>query len=235
MFWNRRNKSELKDSPSLQSLATQLGVERRFAVRVRYPSSSQVCKLPEIYFQSDKLKIADISVGGCCVLDPDGFMGPAIGHDIELNLHWSTVIETVKARIVSRVDHRRHIQFLDISSRRQAQLTKSMAYGVRGTSMTRHAHSSDLGPTMDAAELWSSPHMDSVVVENDVHRIAQVYLNGEQFMIFREAWPNKLPGGKCSKPEFEQVILFIANIPLPSPPLKGLLKYLEGLLNMGAE
>lgn len=230
MFWNRRAKNELNVAPTLQALATQLGVERRFNVRVRYPCSTQVCKLPEIYFQDQIIRVKDISVGGCCLLDPSQHLGPTIGNDIELNLHWSTAIETIRARIVASVDHNRHVQFLDLSKKRQTQLTKSMVHGVRGLSMTRHAASSELGPSMQAAELWSSPLLDSVVLEDGVHRIAQIHLLGEQFAIFREAWPNKMPGGRCTKAELEQMILFLTNIPLPSPQLNSLVKFLESLI-----
>jgi hypothetical protein len=216
-------------------LAAKLGVERRLAVRVRYPERVQVCRLPEIFFQKQSLKVVNISAGGCCVLDPKEHMGPAIGHEIELNLHWSTVVETVVVRIVSRVDHRRHIQFLNLSRSRQTQLLKSMASGVRGASVNRHAMSTELGPSMLASELWSSPHNDSVILENDMHRIGQVYLQGQQFIIYREAWPNKAPGGKCSKAEFEHLVLFLVNIPLPSPQLKGLIKFLESQLSEGEE
>src|SRR5665213_2425873 len=131
MFWAKRKNSELRSAPSLQSVATELGIERRINVRCRYPQSVLVCKLPQIYFQDILLEVRDISVGGCCIWDPKENLGPMIGQDIELNIHWSTLVETVRARIVSRVDHRRHVQFLNLSTRRQSQLVKSMSYGVR--------------------------------------------------------------------------------------------------------
>jgi hypothetical protein len=220
MFWNRKKKPQVTEGPTLQALATKLGVERRFHVRVEYPPQVNVCRLPDIFFEGNKLKVQNISVGGCCLLDPYHVMGAKIGHDIELVVHWATVAETVKARIISGVDDRRHIQFLDLGARRQNQLRKSLVFGVRGSSMIRHAQASELGPTIQAVELWSSPHLDSVVLENDIHRIAQIYVNGEQFMIYREAWPSKSPQGKCGRAEFEQIILFIANIPQPSAALK---------------
>jgi hypothetical protein len=232
MFWSRRKTNVLKDTHSLQSLATQLGVERRLNVRVDYPQTPKICRLPEIYFQDNLLKVQNISVGGCCVLDPLEHLGPTIGHELELNLHWATTAERVKARIVSRVDHRRHMQFLDLTVGRRNQLVKSMAYGVRGQSLTRSAHASELGPSMDALELWSSPHRDSVILLKDMHRTAQIFFQNEEFVIYREAWPSKAPGGKCSRPEYEQLILFLANIPLPSPALRELLGFLESQLKL---
>lgn len=233
MFWNRRAKNELKAKPTLQALATQLGVERRFAVRVNYPSQIRISKLPQIYFDGKAMTVRNISIGGCLLLDPQEILGPSLGHEFELELHWSTAVERVTARIVSRVDCRRHIQFLNLSKNRQVQLLKSVVFGIRGLSMTRHALSSELGPTMQAAELWSSPLNDSVVLENDIHRVGQIHLNSEQYVLFREAWPNKVNSGKCTKPEFEQLVLFLANIPLPSAHLSGMIKYLESLFLEG--
>lgn len=235
MFWRKRKTDTLKEGPSLLALATKLGVERRFAVRVRYPQSARVCRLPEIYFADKILQVHDISTGGCCLLDPQQHLGPSIGTDIELNIHWLTGVDKIRARIISRVDHRRHIQFLNLSTNRQNQLTRSMNAGVFGLSMSRHASSVELGPTIQASELWSSAYSDSVVLENDVHRLAQIYLQGEQFVIFREAWPNKVPGGKCSRTDFEKLVLFLANIPSPTQGLKDLLTNLERQIIQGTK
>jgi len=211
----------------LLTLATKLGVERRLNVRVRYPNNVRVCRLPEVEFEGHALKVQNISIGGCAVLDPVEYLGPSVGHELTLSLKWSTVAEGVRARVVSRVDHRRHIQFLNLSNNRQTQLVKSMAYGVRALSMVKHAHASERGPAMDAVELWSSAHHDSLIVETDVHRLAQLFVNGDQYVIYREAWPKRSKGEKCSRLEFEQLILFLANIPLPSPAVMGLLALLE--------
>lgn len=232
MFWGKRAKSELKGEPTLQALATQLGVERRVQARVRYPLQSRVCRLPEIHYQGHQMTVQNISVGGCCLLDPNEYLGPAIGHEIELHLHWSTTVEAVQARIVSRVDHRRHIQFLSLSQNRQVQLVKSMTAGVRALSMTRAAAATEIGPSMHAAELWSSPLGDSLVLENDIHRIAQIHLLGEQFTLYREAWPSK-SGARCTRAEFENIVLFVANIGNPSAQVRGLQKYLEDLIVAG--
>jgi hypothetical protein len=235
MFWNRRKPPQMDQTPSLLALASKLGVERRLNVRVRYPNNVRVCRLPEVAFEGHELKVQNISVGGCAVLDPIEYLGPSVGLDIKLTLHWSTVAEAVNARIVSRVDHRRHVQFLNLSSGRQGQLIKSMTFGVRALSMVKHAHPSELGPSIEAVELWSSAHHDSLIVETDVHRLAQLFVNGDQYVIYREAWPKRAKGAPCSRLEFEQLILFLANIPVPSPAVMGLLSLLEQQIVLGGE
>src|SRR5689334_11825069 len=104
MFWRKRKPHEIKATQSLLQIVTRLGVERRSNVRVRYPNVA-FNKLPEIFYSNYKFKVKDVSVGGCCLLDPEQVLGPQVGHDVELEMHWPTGIEKVKARIVARVDH----------------------------------------------------------------------------------------------------------------------------------
>ncbi|CAM5999394.1 unnamed protein product [Sphagnum balticum] len=155
-------------------LAEKLGVEQRASVRVRYPRVTEVCRLPQIAFLDYKFIVYNISTGGCALLDSDEVLGPQVGHEIQLTLTWPDGVERVNARIVSRVDHRRHIQFLNLAPARIKQLANSMSAGVRGLSMRRHALSSLQGPSMEANELWSSPAGDSLVLETSVHRLAQI-------------------------------------------------------------
>jgi len=234
MFW-RKKKPHLEVSPSdLLSLASRLGVERRLNVRVRYPNHVHVCKLPEISFAGHKFQVLDISVGGCCLLDPTEVLGPTIGTNLELELNWTTGSELIDARIASRVDQRRHIQFLNLGEKRQDLLKKYMAYGIRGSALRCHGTSNDSSLQLMAAELWSSLQGDSIIVERDMHRLAQIKIGDDQFMIFKEAWPARANGqGTCSKIELEQIILFLANIPQISKPLSAMLTSLEDLLWSG--
>ncbi len=229
MFWRRKKVTlSSEDESSVLTLASKLGVERRRMVRIRYPRNLNVCKLPEVAFLGQPLKIVDISVGGCCLLDPNGFLGSAIGQDIQLEIHWVTGKETIQARIVSRVDHRRHIQFLNLNTNRQTQLKKFMFSGVRGLSMRQAFGSEVNGPDLAAAEIWNSPHGDSLVIEHDVHRLAQVHLFATDFVLFKGAWPQRVHQ-PCTKLELEQIILFLVNIPIPSARLKTIVEQLEGL------
>lgn len=232
MFWRKRKPHEMKSSPSLIQIAAKLGIERRANVRVKYPET-QLSKLPEVYYSDYHFRVNDISVGGCCLLDPEEVLGPQVGHDVELTVHWPTGIEQVKARIVSRVDARRHIQFMNLSKSRQNFLMKSMTSGIRGQGLNNHGFSNRSNVSVEAVELWSSHFGDSVVIENGVHRLAQIELQSEQYHIFRDAWPQKNPGGKCSKNEFEQLILFLSNAPLPTPPLKDLIAKLVAVWSLG--
>jgi hypothetical protein len=230
MFWPKK-KPSINDFPSdLLKLATQLGVERRQNVRVRY-SRQPICKLPVVGVNAQLLKMHDISVGGCALYDPEEVLGSEIGRSFELELHWTTGPEKVLARIVARVDNRRHIQFLDLSPTRQLQLRRNMTPGVRGSTVRRQGHGLGVEtPGLMAAEIWSSLHGDSVVLENDVHRIAQLQIAGDAYLVFKSAWPMKPSGQTCSKVEFEQIVLFLTNVPKPSPMLEALVAGLEELL-----
>ena len=231
MFW--RKKKSVVESPAndLLSLAARLGVERRLQVRVRYPNQAHVCKLPEVGFNGHKFHVQDISIGGCCLLDPQLILGPAIGVEIKLDMTWTTGTEKIDGRIVSRADERRHIQFLNLGEKRQELLKRFMAYGVRGLSMRCNGTSAESAPNLMAAELWSSLQGDSIIVERDMHRLAQIQVAGELFLLFKEAWPVRSGGlGTCSKIELEQLILFLTNVPKLSDPLKAILAGLEDLL-----
>lgn len=233
MFWRKRKPHEIQPTQSLLQLASRLGVERRLNVRVRYPSV-QLSKLPEIFYADYRFRVRDISVGGCCVLDPELVLGPQVGHDIELDIHWPTGLERVKARIVSRVDEQRHIQFLNLSRSRQNFLVKAMTSGIRGQTLHCHGFKHTKAELdVEAVEMWSSPLGDSVVLENGVHRLAQLEIQSETYHIFRDAWPQKVPGGKCSRLEFDQVILFLANIPGPSHALLDFIGQLEMVWRQG--
>lgn len=231
-MFSRKKKPLIDDfSSNLLRLATQLGVERRLNARVRYPRLP-VCKLPEAAHRGMLLELHDISAGGCCLFDPEEVLGPQIGQEIELELRWTTGNEKVRARIVGRVNDRRHIQFLDLTPTRQSQLRRYMTAGVRGGAIRRHGNAlgHDIPPLM-AAEIWSSFHGDSLIVENDEHRLAQIQLFDESFLIFKDAWPARGPERTpCTKIELEQLVLFVVNIPQPSGGVSRLRETLEALL-----
>jgi hypothetical protein len=229
MFWRKR-KTLYDEVSSIQELATRLGVERRKDVRIKYPPIGAICKLPEISFDGNMLEILNISIGGCLLLDPNEYLGPSIGQDVELYVHWPTATETMQARIVTRVDHRRHIQFLNIPDYRQQQIAKSLTPGLRGLGVHNHAVGSELSPTIEAAELWSSLLGDSVILEHDVHRLAQIHYENTQYTVYLQSWPVKNNGKQCTRVEYEQILLFLANIPAPSWGIKALIDVLGKML-----
>lgn len=228
MFW--RKKKPPQNTSSILQMATKMGIERRRFVRVKYPELEEsYSALPEIGFETSLFRVMDISVGGCCLFDPKELLGAQIGQDIELNFIWTGKIDKVKSRICGRVDHRRHIQFMDLSNERVEQLKKSMLPGVRGQAMKVVAHY-DNGPVLEADEVWNSPHGDAVTFENHVHRYAQIFMLNTSYSIFREAWPVKDNNKPSTPKDLEQLLMFLSNIPMPSLRLKGLITTLHQML-----
>ncbi len=229
MVWQKTKKPEDEDCSPVHTLASQLGVERRASVRVQYPQHAHVCHLPLISFKENKLKVHDISVGGCCIVDAEEALGSSIGHEVALDLDWTSARETIQCRIVARVHDRRHIHFVDLSPRRKTFLNTVLAPGSRGQSLRKHAAPSPRGPGMEAQELWSSMLGDAVVLENAVHRLAQVQLSHQLYFIFRESRPVKENNDPVGENEFGQLILFLANIQSPSTGIKNLSALFENL------
>lgn len=231
MFWRKAKPPE--SSSTLLNLATSLGVERRQMVRVRYPLYAKVSELPQIGFKDNMLSIVDISVGGCCLSDPQEILGPQIGQDIELTLVWAGKIVPIKARIVGRVDHRRHIQFLTFNAGHVAKLKEAMSSGVRGQSLRPVTNASEFGPTLEAEEAWTSLHGDSVTFENHVLRFAQIHIAGLQYHIFHQAWPTHENGKPVKAQELERLVLFIANVAQPTTRINQLCEMLQLLIGDG--
>lgn len=181
------------------------------------------------------LKIHDISVGGCCLVDPMEVMGATVGNEIFLNMHWLDGRETIGARIVSSVEQKRHIQFLNIAPARVEQLRLLIEPATRGTLVRNHTGDKDNGPELQAREIWSSLHGDNVIIEDNVHRLGQVGLFGVQYTIFRDAWPIREDGTPLTRREAVSVILFMCNINQPSPLLNEFVAHLQRLSLKGAK
>lgn len=232
MFWRKR-KPQFNDHASpVNRLAKRLGVERRFNPRVLCPKIPTAL-LPSIIFEGNFIQTHNISVGGCCLLDPNGYLGPAVGHDVHLVLRWSDgSAVSVHSRIISRVDHRRHIQFLNLPQERLKLIEQAIQPGVLGEGL-RVIYSGDCGgPTIQAREAWSSLKGDTLVIEDDVHRLAQVTLNGEIYVLFKESWPQK-GQTPLTEIEFASLILFLNNIPHPTDLLEAFIAHVEGMAMRG--
>lgn len=233
MFW-RKSKPQMNEQHALpvSRLAKRLGVERRYSPRVLCPKIPTAL-LPMVKFEGHFIQAHNISVGGLCLLDPNGYLGPAIGHDVHLVLHWfdgSAV--SVHSRIISRVDHRRHIQFLNLPQERMKLIEQAIQPGVLGEGL-RVVYSGDPnGPVMQAREAWSSLKGDTLIIEDDIHRLAQVTMNGEIYTLFKESWPQK-----NQKPltdvEFAALILFLNNIPQPTDLLEAFIAHVEEMALRG--
>jgi len=234
MFWRKR-KPQMDSQPTpLVQLAGRLGVERRYAVRIRYPQMD--CQiLPAIFFQNQPLKVHDISTGGCCLLDAQGLLGASVGNDVHLILRWPDGAASVHGRIVSRVDHKRHIQFLNMPKVRVDQLRQAIHPGSRGLNVRPMMKGVENGPVMQAREMWSSLDGDSVIIEDHVHRLAQIILVGSQYTLYKHAWPVKDVSTPVTRNELAHLILFLCNIPQPSDLMSALVAHVETMAPQGAE
>jgi hypothetical protein len=218
---------------NLFDLVGRLGVERRHAPRIRFPDYE--CHIhPIIEAGGTKLRIHDISVGGCCLIDPHEILGLEIGNEINLTLHWHDGSETIRARIVARVDDKRHIQFLNLRQERVELLKFLIEPATRGALVHRHAALKS-GPALQAREIWSSFQGDSVTVEDHVHRLAQICLFGVEYTLFKSAWPVKEDRIPLTRQEVVSLILFLANVNHPSPLLNELSAHLQNLSLKGAK
>lgn len=214
-------------------LVGRLGVERRHAPRIRFPDYE--CHIhPIVEHGGTKLKVYDISVGGCCLIDPHEVMGVTIGNEIKLTLHWLDGREDIRARLVARVDDKRHIQFLNLPQGRVEILKFLIEPATRGVLV--HMHSAlKSGPQLQAREIWSSFQGDSITIEDHVHRLAQISLFGVEYTLFKNAWPVKDGAAPLSRQEVTSIILFLANVNHPSPLLNEISAHLQNLSLKGAK
>lgn len=224
-MFRRKAKPHFNSKPSaLTDLARKVGVERRLHVRVLYPEA--YCSLlPEVAYNGGPLRVHDISVGGCCLLDPLELMGPNVGTDLVLHLKWADGPARVHCRLVARVDHKRHIQFMDLEAGRADRIRAGIISGTHGHSMKVISGDENDGPTLEASEVWSSLGGDTVIIESHVHRLARIHFQKKEYVMYREAWPIKNAATPVSRTEMDQLILFLCNIPQPSDLLKELIEH----------
>lgn len=232
MFWWRRKKTEIADVSPVHTLASRLGIERRKNPRVLFPDTAAFATLPMVFFQGQLIRMKDLSVGGCCLWDPQEVLGSQIGQDIDLTLRWNLGEETIKAKLISRVDHRRHIQFVDVKTEIEQELKKLIAPGVYAHDLKlvelKHEHQQQLL----AKEIWTSIKGDSAIIDHDIQLLASLHIMGKGYRLLREAWPQRGDGSAVSPREFETIVLFLANIPNPSQDLKKILERLVRLTSV---
>lgn len=229
MFWRKTKSSIGEDDSSIQQLAGKLGIERRRAVRVRYPQVTPA-RLPRAFFNGAEIVLLDISVGGCCAHDAAETLGTRVGIKTEMSLVWNDgKTDTIRVRLVTKVDRRMHIQFLDLPPAREELIRNLIVPGARGH-WVKHNVAEAQNVKLVAKEMWSSSYGDSVIIEEDVHRLAQISLSGINYRLFREAWPVKGAATPLSPSEVDDLALFLCNIPLPSDWLKALSTHVELLL-----
>jgi hypothetical protein len=233
MIWRRKKAQPDETVSMVQAYASKLGIERRRTVRIQYPGFS-LASLPAIYYGPHLMKVFDLSVGGVGLLDEENRMGSDTGNTIELKLVWPDCTRTVRCKLVARVHDRRHIQFLDLAEERVEALRRAIAPGALGQAMKSVLKTENSAVELAAKEVWSSLSGDSLVLTLDVHKQADLHINGRDFKIMKSAWPLNANGKPASSAEFEEILIFLTNIFHPSTGvsiLKSQLQriYLEGL------
>jgi hypothetical protein len=230
MFWRRKKKSATAISSNVKAYASQLGIERRRQARILCPHQN-LNILPSFFFGTRSLRVHDISVGGACLIDQEGHMGPSAGQEIELRLIWPECERLVRCRLVSRVDHRRHVQFLDLGDRREA-IEAAIGPGVLGQSM-RPSHPAGRDIQLTARELWTSGNGDSLTFVDDVHALADITMAEASFRLMKDAWPMNPSGRPATPREFERILIFLCNFPRPSASVTALKARLQAIFFEG--
>lgn len=228
MFWNKKRSPQISQESSLQNLASRLGVERRANSRVLYPELT-TATLPSVSFNRNPLRVHDLSVGGCCLIDLYETLGSGVGHELTLSLHFGDGVEEVRSRLVGSINDRRHLQFLDLRPERREQLKALMSFGILGMGLKAGLKVVDHGPALAARELWSSMAGDALIVEDGVHRLAQAEIAGQIYYFYRAAWPVDHNLKVVPESALNNLILFLANINYRSEALRNLLRQLEDL------
>ncbi|MGE0527019.1 MAG: PilZ domain-containing protein [Bdellovibrionales bacterium] len=221
MGWKRKQLI-IDQGSQVHALAMRLGVWHRRHPRLFYPDTS-VDLLPTIEFREQPLKVVDISVGGCCLLDPEEHLGPRVGQEAILNLKWRDAENIpVRARLVSRVDHRRHFQFLDLPMHSAFTLNSVASVAVRAHSVRRSQSPAESGPTLLAREIWCSARGDGVALLDHAQEMAIVNFANHRIHVWREKWPMTEDGKKFGRVQMGELLVFLANIPCPGVALREL-------------
>lgn len=209
----------------LMGLAAAVGIERRQNFRITYAPGGAIGNLPSLTFMGNNLRIENISMGGCCLLDGEEVLGPAVGQDVTLSLHWVKDSQDVRCRIVSRVHQKRHIQFLNLSDRNRERVRHHFEPAYRGSVLRRVDSSSSPNMKLEACEIWVSNMEDAVTLFDHPHLRGSVLYRGVDYFCYRGSIPVFGSNRQriVSEATFENVILMLSNVANASQELKGLL------------
>lgn len=217
----------------MMELASTVGLEKRQNFRIVYPARGALAELPRATFAGHNMKIGDMSIGGCCILDPEEILGPDVGQEITLSLHWEKDSQDVRCRIVSRVDSRRHIQFINANEKILSRIRKHIEPAYRGSTLRRvDTNTSRL--TIEACEIWVSVLEDSVTLFDHPHMLGSVLYRTQDYLFYKRSFPvfgndrKRVVAGEF----YDTLVLFLANIPNPSPTLN---QFLAELCLMGSD
>ncbi len=233
MPWRWRKTFAQNTISSTHSLAKHLGVERRANPRIKLPLNAAFATLPSFLFSGQLLKLHDLSLGGCCLLDPKEVLGVSIGQEVVLVLRWPWGDEDLACRIVGRVHDRRHIQFLNMPFERQEKIKALIAPGLAGLHLRQVDLESDHGPVLNAHELWTSVHGESIIFREDHRQTAVIHLQQENLILTTQGWPSLDDGSLASPRQFEGLLLFLANVPNATPKLQSLVSRMIKISSAG--
>lgn len=232
MFWRRKKNSDNDPVYGVQNFAAQLGIERRRNTRILCPSED-LTSLPSVFFGARRLQVHDISVGGLCLKDADNILGPEAGIELELRLMWPGLERMVRSRLVSRVDVRRHVQFLNLDEERAEYIKRSIAPGILGQTMKPVLAGTQSSVKVQAREIWSSIKGDCLTFSASSQDYVELTLSGKTFRILQSSWPVTALGTPAETIEVEEILLFLFNCPRPSPALLDLQAQLRASLVKG--
>ncbi len=228
MFKRKKPTPEDQAISLVQSYATKLGIERRQSARVRFPSQ-YLTSLPCIFFGERAIRVHDMSVGGTCLIDQEDHLGPSAGIEVDLRLIWPDGERPVRARIVSAVHNRRHIQFIDLPADLVTIIKSAIAPGVLALTMKPLMDLAETHLSIHAQEVWTSLNGECLTFLDDVHVGAELYLDGKNFKFLRDSWPVNKENLPATPREVEHILVFLENVPQPSKALTDLKAQLQTL------
>jgi hypothetical protein len=210
-----------------------LGLERRNNFRIGYPERGAIGDLPTMTYAGNVLHIKNVSIGGCCILDPDEVLGTAVGNEISVKVDWANESHHVRSRIVSRVENQRHLQFLDMSEKNQKRIGNYIEPAFRGGAL-RRVESGSGSLKVEACEIWVSALEDSITIFDHPQLLGSCLLNKQEFLCYRHTMP--VYGNNRDNPVppevYEYLVLYVTNVAKPSPAMQ---KFSQELCLIGQE
>jgi hypothetical protein len=213
-------------------LARVNGLERRKHTRIKLPSVTSPV-YPRLFVKDITLPVVDLSVGGVCVQDTRDNLSTEVGHIVELTIAWPDQRETVKARVVAFSRHiNRHLQFQDLSPGALTKISLMVRAGGAGQKL-RPAPVLKNGPVqLHAVELWTGINGDSIVFHGDGAKVADLTFLNLSMSFYTDIGPRvspvRNPGqSRPARPlEVADALIFLVNIPNPSPRIQRLIETL---------
>lgn len=211
-----------KEESNLYEMARRLHLERRLHPRVRLPQLSPTFLGPNVKFESHNVPIGDISEGGVCLIDDHDLFRSQMGQSFILKFECDKKFD-IKAKLVATNLNKKHIQFENPPSEFSDALRPWISLGLRGIWMKSMAEL-----PIQYKTFLTSVLNDSLISATDPRWDFELCVRNEEFCISNKNWPTyKTNGRAISALEFDQILLFLANIePLQFEDHRNLMKNL---------